>query len=69
MKPYRIITNGYRYRIQRRVWLFFWRDMLNESGDKPLEFRSLAEARMGVARLQRQGLVRWLSVTESGPYG
>jgi hypothetical protein len=27
MTKYRIVTNGYRYRVQKKVFFFFWRTM------------------------------------------
>ena len=58
LNKYRIITNGKRYRIQRRFLWIFWTSM---TMDHPLsswwymEFDSLREARQRVAYMEKYG--------------
>lgn len=54
MKKYRIITNGKKYRIQKRTFLIFWiafRVQLGDVSYEYLEFDTLKEASEHVASI------------------
>ena len=56
MKKFKIVFNGYNYRIKRRKWFFFWVFVRNAaySSAVPIEYSNLQEAEDAIDKLNKK---------------